>query len=94
MDIIFLIFLYFSIFFIIGTLIKNNSIVDIGWGIGFVIISWYVFFKSVSVSLPQILITIFVSIWGLRLFIIFLKEMFLKLRILDMQAGESKGVNG
>ena len=30
------IFIYFLCFFIVGTLIKNNSIVDIGWGLGFV----------------------------------------------------------
>ena len=31
---------YFMICFVIATIIKNNSIVDIGWGLGFVITSW------------------------------------------------------
>ena len=30
------IFIYFLCFFIVGTLIKNNSIVDIGWGLGII----------------------------------------------------------
>ena len=38
---ILVIFIYFLGFFTIGTLIKNNSIVDIGWGLGFVVVSWF-----------------------------------------------------
>lgn len=68
MDVMLLIFMYFFAFFIVGTFIKNNSIVDMGWGIGFVIVAWFVFFRSDAQSLPQIVMTIFVSIWGLRLF--------------------------
>jgi steroid 5-alpha reductase family enzyme len=33
-------FAYFITIFIIATIIKNNSIVDIGWGMGFVVGSW------------------------------------------------------
>jgi len=74
MDVMLLIFVYFFIFFIVGTLIKNNSIVDMGWGIGFVLVAWFVFLRSESQPLPQILMTLFVSIWGLRLFYHILKR--------------------
>ncbi|WP_296560380.1 DUF1295 domain-containing protein [uncultured Acetobacterium sp.] len=74
MDVMLLIFVYFFIFFIVGTLIKNNSIVDMGWGIGFVMVAWFVFLRSESQPLPQILMTLFVSIWGLRLFYHILKR--------------------
>jgi steroid 5-alpha reductase family enzyme len=74
MDVMLLIFVYFFIFFIVGTLIKNNSIVDMGWGIGFVMVAWFVFLRSESQPLPQILMKLFVSIWGLRLFYHILKR--------------------
>jgi steroid 5-alpha reductase family enzyme len=56
------------IFFIVGTLIKNNSIVDIGWGLGFVVTSWILFFVEGTFHTSAIIINIVVSMWGLRLF--------------------------
>lgn len=55
-----------SIFFVIATLIKNNSIVDIGWGLGFVLIAASTFWSS-SQSTVQALTTFLVLLWGLRL---------------------------
>ena len=68
MDVITLIFIYFFLFFLVGTLIKNNSIVDIGWGIGFVIISWYAWWTRKPVPIPVTVMTLMVTVWGLRLF--------------------------
>lgn len=77
MDVVMLVFIYFFIFFILGTAVKNNSIVDIGWGIGFVVIAMYMFFKNLSsLMLPQIIITILVGIWGVRLFYHIIKRNF------------------
>ena len=62
-----IIFIYFVIFFIVGQILKNNSIVDVGWGFGFVVIAVFnAFFYGLN-SLPQILVLILVSVWGLRL---------------------------
>ena len=63
-----LIFIYFTAFFVLGTLIKNNSIVDIGWGIGFVITAWYLIVTDGSKNIAQLTMTILVTIWGFRLF--------------------------
>ena len=71
---IFVIFLYFLCFFIVGTLIKNNSIVDMGWGIGFVVVAWYTTYKSGNYQISNILISIMISIWGIRLFAHILKR--------------------
>jgi steroid 5-alpha reductase family enzyme len=76
MDILILIFLYFTIFFITGTVLKNNSIVDIGWGIGFVIVAWYVLITRADLTAPRLLITFLISVWGLRLFYHILKRNF------------------
>lgn len=67
------IFLYFFTLFVVGTLLKNNSIVDIGWGIGFVILAWILFFLRLPVQLVRTTITLLVSLWGIRLFYHILK---------------------
>ncbi|WP_243456457.1 DUF1295 domain-containing protein [Mobilitalea sibirica] len=63
------IFAYFLLFFIIGTIRKNNSIVDIGWGLGFVAVAWDILLITDEIKLSQWLIVLCVSTWGLRLFI-------------------------
>lgn len=65
---------YFTLFFIVATIIKNNSIVDIGWGIGFVLTSWILFFINGTYSVNQIIMNTMISIWGLRLFYYILKR--------------------
>ena len=69
-----IVFVYFFTLFIIGTLLKNNSIVDIGWGIGFVILAWILLFLRLPLSLVRTSITLLVSLWGLRLFYHILKR--------------------
>ncbi len=59
---------YFFIFFIVGTAIKNNSIVDIGWGLGFVVASWILYLVYQPTSFAPLLANILISLWGLRLF--------------------------
>lgn len=56
---------YFSIFFIVAQWMNNNSIVDIGWGLGFVLLSWVMFLNNPNPD--RLIIPIMVSIWGLRL---------------------------
>lgn len=60
--------IYYVIFFIIGTLKTNNSIVDIGWGLGFVIVAWYSLILSNNYSISNLILNLLVTIWGLRLF--------------------------
>ena len=74
LGVVLLIFAYFLIFFIVATAIKNNAIVDIGWGVGFVLTAWFLQIQSTSAHAPQIIITILTTIWGLRLFYHILKR--------------------
>ncbi len=62
-----LIVLYMSACFIIAQIKKDNSIVDIAWGLGFVLISWFSFFKSNLFVPRHILVTTLVTLWGLRI---------------------------
>ena len=65
---------YFLVFFVIATIIKNNSIVDIGWGLGFVVTAWIIFFIKADFTIAKIIPNILVSLWGLRLFYHILKR--------------------
>lgn len=65
---------YFLVFFIIATIIKNNSIVDIGWGLGFVVTAWLLFFFKGDYGIEKIIVNALVSFWGLRLFYHILKR--------------------
>lgn len=58
---------YFTLFFIVGTIIKNNSIVDIGWGLGFVVTTVILFISS-NQTVEQSIVLFMIAIWGLRLF--------------------------
>ncbi len=60
-------FIYFTGIFILATIIKNNSIVDIGWGMGFVIGAWVSLFVTPAPTLLSYIIVGFISFWGLRL---------------------------
>ena len=67
-------FPYFITIFIIATIIKNNSIVDIGWGMGFVVGSWLSLLTTENPTTLSYVIVAFVTVWGLRLSIRLLKR--------------------
>ena len=69
-----IILVYFTALFVIGTLRKNNSIVDIGWGIGFVLLAWTLLVLRLPLSLVRTTITLLVTLWGVRLFYHILKR--------------------
>jgi steroid 5-alpha reductase family enzyme len=51
----------------ISVIIKNVSIVDVFWGLGFVIVNGIYFYLSENFQLRSIIVLLLVSIWGLRL---------------------------
>jgi steroid 5-alpha reductase family enzyme len=52
---------------LLSLLLKNASIVDIVWGLGFVITSWVLALTIDGDSTRQILLAVMVGAWGLRL---------------------------
>jgi steroid 5-alpha reductase family enzyme len=52
---------------LLSLLLKNASIVDIFWGIGFVVVAWVANFASDGSSDIGLIVAAMVSIWGLRL---------------------------
>lgn len=59
---------------VLSVIIKDVSIVDIFWGLGFVIINAFYFIQSETHSTRQIIFLILVSLWGLRLTIYLAKR--------------------
>ena len=52
---------------LLSVIIKNASIVDIVWGLGFVVVGWVSRATADGNDARQWLLTILVSVWGLRL---------------------------
>jgi len=65
--IIAVLFSYYFIVFIIGQLLKDNSIVDIGWGFSFVVTAVFSLVMYSDFHIRQLTVTLLVLIWGLRL---------------------------
>jgi steroid 5-alpha reductase family enzyme len=61
------IMIFMSALWIISIIIKNVSIVDFFWGLGFVITCCFYFFNTDGSDIRKILLTSLVAIWGLRL---------------------------
>ena len=55
------------IVWLLSLLLKNASIVDIIWGLGFVVVAWVANLSSDSSSDVGLIVAVMVSIWGLRL---------------------------
>lgn len=62
-----LILVLVSLLWIWSIFLNNVSIVDIFWGIGFVVVNAFYLFMSDEINIRKILISSLVSIWGLRL---------------------------
>lgn len=61
------VFLYMSFIFIIAVIKKNNGIVDIAWGLGFILVALFNFFYIPGFTARQLLVTLLIVLWGIRL---------------------------
>jgi steroid 5-alpha reductase family enzyme len=59
--------LYMSSLYLIARAKQNNSVVDIGWGIGFIIIALISLLSNSTHEIPHLLITGLIILWGARL---------------------------
>jgi steroid 5-alpha reductase family enzyme len=58
---------FFSLIWILSVFLKNASIVDIFWGLGFVLVNGFYFYATPGFSTLKTITIILVSLWGLRL---------------------------
>jgi steroid 5-alpha reductase family enzyme len=63
-----IIFGYFFLFFLLGTMLRNNGVVDVGWGLGFVVTAWLLLLLHPPLTLARATMTLLITLWGLRLF--------------------------
>jgi steroid 5-alpha reductase family enzyme len=61
------VFLYMTAVFLIALLRKDNSLVDIAWGPGFVIVALLTLFLETGIEARHVLICGLVLVWGIRL---------------------------
>ncbi|MCU0104457.1 DUF1295 domain-containing protein [Acholeplasma vituli] len=73
---LYFVFGYFTVFYVVAQIIKDNSIVDIGWGFGFVIGAWATLLSTSNPTLLSYVIVGFITVWGLRLTLRLLKRNF------------------
>lgn len=63
-----MVFIYMSLFFLVAVVRKDNSLADIAWGGGFVLIAIVTFLLAPGYAeARQVLATCLVTLWGLRL---------------------------
>lgn len=56
-----------TVIWIVSVIIKNVSIVDLFWGIGFVILAVFFFLQTNGFEPRKVILLVLVTIWGLRL---------------------------
>lgn len=61
------VFIFVTSFFFLALSLKNNSVADIAWGLGFPLIAYVTLFANGMSSPRQLLITLLVLLWGIRL---------------------------
>lgn len=59
--------LYMLIIFIYAQFIKNNSIVDAGWGIGFFLITAVLSLKKENANSQETILLVLITVWAVRL---------------------------
>jgi steroid 5-alpha reductase family enzyme len=58
---------YMVVLWLVGLRLWDVSIVDLGWGVGFVIVGWIAFALGDGNGARRLLLAVLVSAWGLRL---------------------------
>jgi len=61
------IFIFMTAVFVLAQLRKNNSIVDIAWGPGFIVVAAVLLAREPVLGPAKALVTVLVLVWGLRL---------------------------
>ncbi len=60
-------FIYMSVLYVLSTLLRNNGIADIGYGIGFIVISVAMYIQMWPAGIWQWTLLLLVCVWGVRL---------------------------
>lgn len=69
------VFVLFLILWLVHLWFKNAGIVDVGWGIGFIILCGVYFVQSSALEARHALFFLMVALWGLRITLFLLKRL-------------------
>jgi steroid 5-alpha reductase family enzyme len=61
------VFLYMIAVFGLALWRKDNSVIDVAWGLGFILVALVSFFHDRGIEARHILVTLLVLVWGVRL---------------------------
>jgi steroid 5-alpha reductase family enzyme len=64
---LFLILIMMTLLWIVSAIVKNVSIVDLFWGLGFVLTGGFYFLNTGGLDLRKLIVLILTAVWGLRL---------------------------
>lgn len=62
-----IVFCYMTALFVIAMIRKDNSVADVAWGPGFIVVSWGALVINANYNPTQLLVAGLVTVWGLRL---------------------------
>jgi len=62
-----LVAVYMTVWFVVALIRKDNSVADIAWGLGFVLVAGVTLARGAGPSARSVLASSFVFIWGMRL---------------------------
>jgi steroid 5-alpha reductase family enzyme len=61
------ILVFMTFFYLLSLILQRSDIVDIGWGLGFIFVTISLFLRASIVTTQLEILTILVTLWGLRL---------------------------
>ncbi len=61
------ILVYMTFFYFMSLILKRSDIVDIGWGLGFIVVTLSLLLRSPDITTRQLILMGLVTLWGLRL---------------------------
>jgi steroid 5-alpha reductase family enzyme len=64
-----LVWIYMTVWYFIALYTKRYDVVDIAWGLGFILIAWFSVIAAGGVTLQSALVTLLVTFWGIRLMV-------------------------
>jgi steroid 5-alpha reductase family enzyme len=62
-----LLFFYMNAWFLFSLLKKRNDVADTAWGLGFVLLAWISFAWGDAINWRALLVSLLVTVWGVRL---------------------------
>lgn len=61
------VFVFYILLYVVALIRRDNTVADIGWGIGFIIAAFVVLWQRDMLMIRQVVITALVCVWGVRL---------------------------